>query len=74
MALIIQGLTSQSDDEIKAVLDVVKTVSYNTNGFIHESFWKDDYTSYTRPWFAWANSLFGELILTVAQERPYLIF
>jgi meiotically up-regulated gene 157 (Mug157) protein len=32
-------------------------------GFIHESFHKDDAGKYTRDWFAWANSLFGELVL-----------
>lgn len=38
------------------------------------SFWKDDVNSYTRPWFAWANSLFGEVILHVADAFPQLIF
>ena len=41
---------------------------------MHESDWKDDYGKFTRPWFAWANALFGELIMRVAEERPYLIF
>jgi uncharacterized protein len=41
---------------------------------MHESFWKDDPANYTRSWFAWANSIFAELILQLAQERPYLIF
>jgi len=41
---------------------------------MHESFNEDDYGDYTRPWFAWANSFFGELILTLAKEKPYLIF
>lgn len=41
---------------------------------MHESYWKDDYAQFTRPWFAWANALFGELILKVARERPHLIF
>ena len=26
-----------------------------------------------RPWFAWANSLFGELIVKLSRERPHLI-
>jgi meiotically up-regulated gene 157 (Mug157) protein len=43
-------------------------------GFLHESFWQHDAGSYTRPWFAWVNALFGELILTLAREKPYLIF
>ena len=25
---------------------------------------------FSRPWFAWANSLFGELMLNVATQRP----
>ncbi|RUP46457.1 hypothetical protein BC936DRAFT_146937 [Jimgerdemannia flammicorona] len=29
---------------------------------------------YTRPWFAWSNTLLGEAILEIAKERPYLIF
>ena len=41
---------------------------------MHESFWKDDAALFTRPWFAWANSLFGELILKLARERQHLIF
>ncbi|MGZ3306558.1 MAG: glycoside hydrolase family 125 protein [Asticcacaulis sp.] len=42
-------------------------------GFMHEAFHKDDATRFTRPWFAWANSLFGELILRVLAERPALL-
>jgi len=32
---------------------------------MHESFHKDDPTKFTRPWFAWANTLFGEFVLKV---------
>ena len=39
----------------------------------HESFHADNAGTYTRPWFAWANSLFGELILQLAEERPHLL-
>ena len=41
---------------------------------MHESFNKDDAGDFTRPWFAWANSLFGELILTLADTKPHLVF
>jgi meiotically up-regulated gene 157 (Mug157) protein len=37
-------------------------------GFIHESFHKDDPTNYTRPWFAWQNTLFGELVLKLVND------
>lgn len=40
---------------------------------MHEAFHKDDPAKYTRSWFAWANSLFGELILKLSQERPRML-
>jgi meiotically up-regulated gene 157 (Mug157) protein len=40
---------------------------------MHESFHKDDPADFTRSWFAWANTLFGELVLTVLEERPHLL-
>jgi len=73
MSLIMRGITSDSDDEITTVLNTLKATTANTN-FMHESFWKDDASRFTRPWFAWANSLFGELILILSVERPYLIY
>ena len=30
---------------------------------MHESFHKDDATKFTRKWFAWANTLFAELLI-----------
>ncbi|HOI49663.1 MAG TPA: glycoside hydrolase family 125 protein [Prolixibacteraceae bacterium] len=48
-------------------------VGRNTNsdagtGFMHESFHKDDPKNFTRHWFAWANTLFGELVLKLVRE------
>jgi meiotically up-regulated gene 157 (Mug157) protein len=40
---------------------------------MHESFHQDDPTRFTRAWFAWANTLFGELIRRVHDERPHLL-
>lgn len=34
---------------------------------VHESVNADDPRQYTRPWFAWANSLFAELIITTLE-------
>ncbi len=32
---------------------------------MHEAFDQDNPKKFTRPWFAWANTIFGELILKV---------
>lgn len=42
-------------------------------GLIHESQNIHDYSDYTRPWFAWANSYFAEMILDLADRKPGLI-
>jgi len=31
-------------------------------------------SDYTRPWFAWANSYFAEMLLDLAERKPHLIF
>ncbi|MDP2956556.1 MAG: glycoside hydrolase family 125 protein [Longimicrobiales bacterium] len=72
LGLLMQALTSTSDTEIAGVLDTLKRTHAGT-GFMHESFHKDDPSDFTRSWFAWANTLFGELILTVLEERPGLV-
>ena len=73
MSLIARALTSDSDDEIVYCLQTLKASSAGT-GWLHESFNKDNVTDYTRPWFAWVNGLYGQLILQLAVERPHLIF
>ena len=42
-------------------------------GFMHESFDPDDPAKVSRPWFAWCNSLFGELIRQLAGRHPELL-
>ncbi len=37
-------------------------------GFMHESFHKDNPAKFTHAWFAWQNTLFGELILKLVNE------
>ena len=72
LALTMQAMTSTDDAEILQCLTMLKNSDAGT-GFMHESFHQDDASRYTRPWFAWANSLFGELILQLAAERPQLL-
>ncbi|MBQ2018203.1 MAG: glycoside hydrolase family 125 protein, partial [Alistipes sp.] len=37
-------------------------------GFMHESFHVDNPKNFTRAWFAWQNTLFGELIVKQINE------
>lgn len=73
LGIIMRAMTSVDDGEITMCLAMLRDSAAGT-GFMHESFWKDNAAQYTRPWFAWANSFFGELILTLAATRPHLIF
>jgi len=69
MSQTIYALTSTSADEIRAALRMLKNGSAGS-GFIHESYFKDEPGKFTRAWFAWANTLFGELIASLAETRP----
>jgi uncharacterized protein len=72
MSQTVYVLTSNSDAEIGRALAMLKASAAATN-FIHESYFKDDIRRFTRPWFAWANTLFGELIVKLAATRPELL-
>jgi meiotically up-regulated gene 157 (Mug157) protein len=64
MATIMQALTSDDDKEIIECLQTLKHTHAGTF-FMHESVNVDNEHSFTRHWFAWVNSLFGELILKI---------
>ena len=49
------------------------TVAIAGTNFMHESFDKDAPKKFTRSWFAWANTLFGEWMLEVAENRPQVL-
>ncbi|WP_266171236.1 glycoside hydrolase family 125 protein [Dyella subtropica] len=72
MSIMMRALTSRDDDEIRQCLRWLKTTHAGT-GFMHESFDQDDPAHFTREWFAWANTLFGELIVGLAEHRPALL-
>lgn len=67
MSIIMRAMTSTDDAEIKACLEMLIATDAGT-GFMHESFHKDDASDFTRSWFAWANTLFGELIVKLYDE------
>lgn len=72
MSQIIYALTSNSSAQIKRSIQMLKASAAAT-GFMHESYNRNNPAVFTRAWFAWANTLFGELIATTAQRRPELL-
>lgn len=72
MAIIMKALTSNDKNEIAACLKQLK-YTHGGTGFMHETFNKDDSYKFTRSWFAWANTLFGELLISVEHEYPELL-
>lgn len=72
MATILQALTSNDTAEIVSCLKILKNTHANTY-FIHESVDVDNPANFTRPWFSWANSLFGELVLRLHAISPEIL-
>jgi len=72
LSIIIRSLTSNDDAEIKKCLGILQQ-SHAGTGFMHETFHKDDATKFTRKWFAWANTIFGELLHKTLENKPHLL-
>lgn len=72
MSIMMRALTSVDDKETLQCLRWLRDTTAGT-GFMHESFHCNNATDFTRSWFAWANTLFGELIVKLANERPQLL-
>lgn len=72
IAWIMQAMVSDDDEVITLCLKKLKETHAGTY-FIHESVNVNDPNIYTRPWFGWANSLFGELILDLKNTRPWIL-
>jgi meiotically up-regulated gene 157 (Mug157) protein len=72
MSIMMYAQTSNEVAEVKQCLKWLRDTDAGT-GFIHETFDQDDPAHFTRSWFAWANTLFGELIIDVQQRYPSLL-
>ena len=72
MSLTIRALTSDDPRVVAACLAQLKT-SHAGTGYMHEAFEAGNPTHYTRPWFAWANGLFGELVIDLAARMPRML-
>ncbi len=64
ISLVMQILTSENKEEIEDCLRMLSATHAGTN-FMHESFNKDNPDDFTRKWFAWANSLFAQMLTTL---------
>lgn len=67
MSIMMKAFTSDDDEEIKYCIEMLMSTDAGT-GFMHESFNVDDPTDFTRTWFAWQNTLFGELIIKLVND------
>ena len=67
MSIMMKAFTSKNDAEIKSCIQMLMDTDAG-KGFMHESFHKDNPENFTRAWFAWQNTLFGELILKLVNE------
>lgn len=72
MSIIMLGLTSTDEKEIKQCIAALKS-SHGETGFMHETFHKDNSKDFSRSWFAWANTLFGEFLWKTYKEKPHLL-
>ena len=72
MAVITRIRTSEDDDEI---IEGLRMLLASTNGYglMHESVDADDAANWSRSWFAWANSLFGQMINELADRKPHIL-
>jgi len=72
MGIILRAMTSNDSNEITHCLRMLKNTHADT-GFMHEAFHKDNPKDFNRAWFAWANTLFGELIIKINKEHPEIL-
>ena len=67
MSIMMKAFTSDDDEEIRACMRQLLDTDADM-GFVHESFHKDNAADFTREWFAWQNTLFGELVVKLVND------
>ena len=67
IGLCIEALTTDDEDELVRIMKILLTTHAGTE-FMHEGFDPNDPAKFTRSWFAWANSMFGELVYTLYEN------
>lgn len=61
MSLSMQGLTASTREEAESLIDTLLNTDAGCE-LMHEGFDVNNPENFTRPWFAWSNSLFAELV------------
>ncbi|KAF1732695.1 Meiotically up-regulated protein [Beauveria bassiana] len=72
MGVIMRIMTSDHDDEIVACLKMLMGATSGL-GLIHESVNTFDDSNWSRPWFAWANGLFGQMLIDLSERKPRIL-
>lgn len=67
ISLTMQILTSNNQAEIDDCLEMLATTHAGTN-FMHEGFDVDNPNNFTRDWFAWANTIFAQMVESLVSE------
>lgn len=68
IGIVMQALTSTDKEEILSCLEMMARTHAGTN-YMHEAFDPNEPEQFTRPWFAWANTLFAELLVNLMEEK-----
>lgn len=68
IGIVMQALTSTDREEIMECLEMLSKTHAGTY-YMHEAFHPSNPEEYTRPWFAWANTLFAELLQNLKEEN-----
>ncbi|GAC96482.1 hypothetical protein PHSY_004062 [Pseudozyma hubeiensis SY62] len=72
MSRLMQIMTSTDAQEQLDALSALRNTTAGT-GLMHESINVNNATDFTRPWFGWANGLFGEAVRHIEQTNPEVL-
>lgn len=67
IALCVEAMTTDDEDEIARILKTLLNTHAGTE-FMHEGFDPNEPDKFTREWFAWANSMFGEMVYRLYEK------